>query len=153
VNLMGRRTLIASNRRARYDYFIEDTIEAGLVLAGVEVKALREHKLSLQEAFAVIDNGELWIRDLYIAPYSSRGYTAMDSRRPRKLLVSRAELRRLTHRVAEKGYTLVPISLYFNERNYAKIELGLGRGKHNYDKREAIAERDYERRLQRAGED
>ena len=150
---MARRTLIASNRRARYDYFIEDTIEAGLVLEGVEVKALREHRLSLQESFAVIDNGELWLRDLYIAPYSARGYTSTDPRRPRKLLVSRAELRRLTNRVAEKGYTLVPLSLYFNERNYAKIELGLARGKRQYDKREAIAERDYERRLQRSGEE
>lgn len=150
---MARRTLIASNRRARYDYFVEDTFEAGLVLQGVEVKALREHRLSLQEAFAVIENGELWLRDLYIAPYTSRGYTTIDPRRPRKLLVTRQELHRLNNRVSEKGYTLVPISLYFNERNYAKIELGLARGKRKYDKREAIAERDYERRLQRAGEE
>jgi SsrA-binding protein len=150
---MARTTLIASNRRARYDYFIEDTFEAGLVLEGPEVKALREHRLSLQEAFATIDAGELWLRDLYIAPYSSRGYTSTDPRRPRKLLVSRAELRRLNSRVAEKGYTLVPLSLYFNERGYAKIELGLAKGKHRYDKRETIAERDYERRLQRSGEE
>lgn len=146
---MARRSVIASNRRARHDYFIEDTVEAGLVLRGYEVKSLREHNVSINEAYAVADGGELWLRDMYIAPYSAVGYVAPETRRPRKLLLHRRELRRLVSRVAEKGYTLIPLSLYFNERGLAKVELGLGKGKRQYDKREAIAEREYERRLQR----
>jgi SsrA-binding protein len=146
---MARRILIATNRRARHDYFIEDTLEAGLVLTGCEVKSLREHRVSLQEAYAAVENGELWLRDLYIAPYSARGYVNPDPRRRRKLLVKRNELRRLIGRVTERGYTLIPLSLYFNERGYAKVEIALAKGKRQYDKREAIAERDYERRIQR----
>jgi len=117
------------------------------VLTGSEVKALREHQVSMQEAYAVIENGELWLVGLYIAPYSHRGSVSLDPRRKRKLLVKRRELRRLIGRIATKGYTLVPLRLYFNSRGYAKVELGLGRGKRQYDKREALAERDYQRRL------
>ncbi|MBC7289495.1 MAG: SsrA-binding protein SmpB [Armatimonadetes bacterium] len=146
---MARKQIIATNRRARHDYFIEDTLEAGIVLHGHEVKSLREHRVSIQEAYAVVENGELWLRDMHIAPYSSIGAEKTDPRRPRKLLVKKSELRRIVGRVAERGYTLVPLSLYFNERGYAKVELGLARGKRKYDKREAIAERDYERRLRR----
>ena len=146
---MARKQIIATNRRARHDYFIEDTIEAGIVLEGHEVKSLREHRVSINEAYAVIEDGELWLRDMHIAPYSSIGGQKVDPRRPRKLLVKKSELRRLIGRVAERGYTLIPLSLYFNERGYAKVELALARGKRKYDKREAIAERDYERRLRR----
>lgn len=149
VSAMARRVVIATNRRARHDYFIEDTIEAGLALQGHEVKSLREHNCSIAEAYATGENGELWLRDMYIAPYSARGYVNPDPRRPRKLLLHRRELQRLLSRVAEKGYTLVPLSLYFNERGIAKVELGLARGKRKYDKREAIAERDFQRRAQR----
>ncbi len=149
---MPEPKLIATNRRARHDYFIEDVLEAGLVLTGSEVKALREHQVSMQEAYAVIENGELWLVGLYIAPYSHRGSVSLDPRRKRKLLVKRRELRRLIGRIATKGYTLVPLRLYFNSRGYAKVELGLGRGKRQYDKREALAERDYQRRLQRLTE-
>ena len=147
---MAKKQIIATNRRARHDYFIEDTIEAGIVLEGHEVKSLREHRVSISEAYATIEDGELWLHDMHIAPYSAVGdQRKIDPRRPRKLLVKKAELRRLIGRVAEKGYTLIPLSLYFNERGYAKVELALARGKRKYDKREAIAERDYERRLRR----
>jgi len=148
---MAKKQIIATNRRARHDYFIEDTIEAGIVLEGHEVKSLREHRVSISEAFAAIENGELWLHDMHIAPYSATGDRKIDPRRPRKLLVKKSELRRLIGRVSEKGYTLIPLSLYFNERGYAKVELALARGKRKYDKREAIAERDYERRLRRLG--
>ncbi len=141
--------VVATNRRARHDYSIEDTIEAGLVLTGSEVKALRAHQVSLQEAFATFQGGELWLMGMHITPYKNSSQQGTDPRRPRKLLVRRRELRRLMGRVAAKGYTLVPLRLYFNERGYAKVELGLGRGKRQYDKREAIAEREYQRRVQR----
>lgn len=141
--------IVATNRRARHDYSIEDTIEAGLVLTGSEVKALRAHQVSLQEAFATFEGGELWLLGMHITPYKNSSQQGTDPRRPRKLLVRRRELRRLMGRVAAKGYTLIPLRLYFNERGYAKVELGLGRGKRQYDKREAIAEREYQRRVQR----
>jgi SsrA-binding protein len=146
---MARRVVVATNRRARHDYLIEETIEAGLALEGHEVKSLREHNCSITEAYAIGENGELWLRDMYIAPYSARGHVSPEPRRPRKLLLHRRELRRLLSRVAEKGYALIPLSLYFNERGIAKVELGLGRGKRKYDKREAIAEREFQRRTQR----
>jgi SsrA-binding protein len=140
---------VATNRRARHDYSVEDVIEAGIVLTGPEVKSLRAHQVSIQEAFATIENGELWLMGMHIAPYANRGHVTLDPRRPRKLLVTSRELRRLIGRIAAKGYTLIPLRVYFNERGYAKVQLGLARGKRQYDKREAIAERDYQRRVQR----
>ncbi|MCD6351540.1 MAG: SsrA-binding protein SmpB [Armatimonadetes bacterium] len=146
---MRAKQTVATNRRARHDYFIEDTFEAGLVLTGPEVKSLRAHQVSLQEAYATIEDGELWLVGMHIAPYKPAHDPRMDPRRPRKLLVKRRELKRLIGRVAAKGYTLIPLRVYFNERGYAKVEIGLARGKRQYDKREAIAEREYERRVQR----
>jgi SsrA-binding protein len=143
-------TTVATNRRAYHEYFVEDKIEAGIVLVGPEVKSVRAHQVSLGEAYASIDAGELWIHGMRIAPYKPATRENVEPARPRKLLLRRSELGRLARQVREKGFTLIPLRMYFGESGYAKIELGLCRGKRQYDKREAIAERDYERRKQQA---
>lgn len=139
---------ILRNRRARHDYFIEDTFEAGLVLEGTEVKSLRAGKANLVDSYANVENGEVWLHNLHISPYPAGGMWNPDPRRPRKLLLHRGEIRRLQKATEIRGYTLVALSLYFH-RGMAKVELGLGRGKKLYDKRDAIAERDAERALAR----
>jgi SsrA-binding protein len=141
---------IATNRRARHDYFIEDRLEAGLELKGTEVKSLRAGNVSLREAFARIEeDGQVWMHGMHIAPYEAGRGVELDPVRSRRLLLHRQEIRRLKHRVERKGYTLVPLRLYFR-RGYAKVELGLGRGKARHDKREAIRERDAQRDLERS---
>lgn len=141
--------VIAVNRKARHEYFVEETFDAGLCLAGTEVKSIRAGKVSLQESFARIENGEVWLHNMYIAPYEQGGRYNLEPRRPRKLLLHRHEITRLEAKAAQKGLALIPLKLYF-ERGYAKIELGIARGKKLYDKREAIAQRDAEREERRA---
>ncbi|MDX1618715.1 MAG: SsrA-binding protein SmpB [Balneolaceae bacterium] len=136
------------NRKARHEFHVDETYEAGIVLKGTEVKSLREGKASLQEAFAFIKDGEVWLRDMYIKPYKHGSYANHDERRPRKLLLKRREIRELEKYVNQKGYTLIPLKLYF-KKGYAKILLGLARGKKKYDKREDIKERDTKRELER----
>lgn len=143
------RKVIAVNRKAHHEYFIEERYEAGISLAGTEVKSLRLGKVSLQEAFAKVENGEVWLYNMYIAPYEHGGRFNLDPRRPRKLLLHHYEIARIAGKTQQKGLTLVPLSIYF-KRGYAKIELGLARGKKLYDKREAIARRDAEREERRA---
>jgi SsrA-binding protein len=140
---------IATNRRARHDYSVEDVMEVGLVLEGAEVKSLRAHQGNISEAYATVTGGQVWLRGMRISPYAPARDNA-DPTRDRKLLLSRREIRRLERAVREKGYTLIPLRLYFSPSGYAKIELGLCRGRREYDKREAIAEREFERRTQRA---
>lgn len=135
------KELIASNRRAHYDYAFEDTFEAGLVLRGTEVKSLRAKRASLIDGYALLRDGELWLHGVHIPEYSPATWTNHEPRRVRKLLVHRAQLQRLIGKLSEKGLTLVPISLYF-KNGYAKVELGLGRGKQRHDKRRAIAEKE-----------
>ena len=142
--------LIASNRRARHEYTIIETIEAGISLMGTEVKSLREGRANLTDAYAFLAEGEVVLKGLHITPYSHTSQTKLDPRRDRKLLLHKKEIRRLIGKVREKGLTLVPLRLYFNPRGIAKIELGLARGKREYDKRRTIAERDAERDMQRA---
>ena len=138
---------IAQNRKAYHDYFVEDTIDAGLVLAGAEVKSLRAHHVSIGEAYAIVTNGEVWVHGMSITPYANdTDRVRPDPLRARKLLLKRTEIRRLDRKVREKGFTLIPLRLYFSPTGYAKVQLGLCRGKREYDKRDAIAERDYERR-------
>ena len=144
----GRKTVII-NRRARHEYFIEETYEAGICLSGTEVKSVRLGKASIQEAFAKVENGEVWLVNMYIAPYEQGTRYNLDPVRPRKLLLHRIEIERLTAKSQQKGLTLIPLKMFF-QRGYAKIELGVGRGKKLYDKREAIAERDAEREQRRA---
>lgn len=141
--------VVASNRRARHDYEILDTLEAGVVLAGTEIKSVRAGKVSLQDGFARIDRFEGWLENVYIAPYEHGGRENKESRRRRKLLLHHDEIVRLVSRVQEKGLTLVPLRMYI-KRNRAKIELAIARGRKSYDKREAIAERDSDRQIQRA---
>jgi SsrA-binding protein len=141
--------LIAQNRRASHDYFILDTVEAGLVLAGTEVKSLRHGKASLAEAYATVENGEAWVFQLHIPPYEQGNRWNLEPTRRRKLLLHRTEIAKLERAVAQKGQTLVPLKLYF-ARGYAKLLIGVGKGKKSYDKRQTIAERDARREIQRA---
>ena len=135
------KELIASNRRARYDYAFEDVFEAGLVLTGSEVKSLRAKRANLNDGYALLRGGELWLHGVHIPEYSPATWTNHEPRRVRKLLIHRGQLQRLIGRLSEKGLTLVPISLYF-KNGFAKVELGLGRGKQRHDKRRAIAEKE-----------
>jgi SsrA-binding protein len=141
--------LVAQNRKASHDYAILDTIEAGLVLAGTEVKSLRTGKASLQESWATIENGEAWVLQLHIPPYEQGNRWNLDPVRKRKLLLHRSEIEKLRKALEQKGHTLVPLKLYFT-KGRAKLLLGIGRGKKSHDKREAIAERDAKREMDRA---
>ncbi len=136
--------VVATNRRARYDYEIVDIYEAGLVLAGAEVKSLRAGKVSLADAYAAAEGAELFLFNLHIPPYDKNTADPLEPRRRRKLLLKRGELNRIARAVAQKGVTLIPLKIYFN-RGYAKVELGLARGKRQYDKREKIREKDEEK--------
>ena len=144
----GQKTVIV-NRRARHEFFIEETYDAGLCLSGTEVKSIRLGKASIQESFARVENGEAWLVNMYIAPYEKGTRFNLEPRRPRKLLLHGFEIARLAGKTQQKGLALIPLQLYF-ERGYSKIELGLARGKKFYDKRQAIAERDAQREERRA---
>jgi len=138
---------VASNRRARHDYEILDTFEAGIALRGSEVKTLREGRASLQDAYANVEDGEV-ILHMQIPAYSHTGYDGHEPTRPRKLLLHRKEIEQLSRRVAERGLTLVPLRLYFKQQ-LVKVELAVARGKRAYDKRQAIAKRDAAREMDR----
>jgi len=144
----GRR-LVAQNKKARHDYVIEDTFEAGLVLTGTEVKSLRAGRASLVDGFATERDGEIWLHNVHIPEYTQGTWTNHEPRRTRKVLLHRAEIHKLVGKTQEKGLTLVPLALYFKD-GYAKVELGLARGKRTYDKRQALAERQANREAQRA---
>jgi SsrA-binding protein len=139
---------VATNRRARHDYEILDRVEAGIVLRGSEVKTLREGKASLQDAYAVIDDGDV-VLHMQIPSYSHTGYEGHEPTRPRKLLLHRKEIEQLARRVNERGLTLVPLRLYFKSQ-LVKVELGVARGRRAYDKRQAMAKRDAAREMDRA---
>src|SRR5262245_8161268 len=141
--------VVAQNRRARHDYFILDTVEAGLVLRGTEVKSLRDGKASLTEAYATVEDGEAFVLQLHIPPYEQGNRWNLDPVRRRKLLPHRSEIAMLQKAVAQKGQTLVPLKLYFL-RGRAKLLIGVAKGKKSYDKRHAIAERDARREVDRA---
>ncbi|HEX5633057.1 MAG TPA: SsrA-binding protein SmpB [Gemmatimonadales bacterium] len=141
--------LVAQNRKASHDYTILDTIEAGLVLAGTEVKSLRSGKASLQESWATIDDGEVFVHQMHIPPYEQGNRWNLDPVRKRKLLLHRSEIEKLRKAVEQKGQTLIPLKLYFT-RGRAKLLLGVAKGRKSHDKREAIAERDAKREMDRA---
>ena len=143
------RKLIAQNRKARHDYAILDTYEAGVALVGTEVKSLRLGRASLVEAYATVDDGEVWLRGLNIPEYTLGSWTNHEPRRTRKLLLHRGEIERLIGKIREGGLTLVPLSLYFSDGK-VKCELALARGKKSYDKRADLARRDADREIQRA---
>ncbi|MDP9005290.1 MAG: SsrA-binding protein SmpB [Actinomycetota bacterium] len=144
------RTVVASNRRARYDYDILDTVEAGIALQGSEVKSLRSAKAQLKDSYAYVSAGEAWLKGVHIAPYShSSGFGGHEAERERKLLLHRAQIDDLRRRMETDHLTLVPLSIYFRDGR-AKVELGLARGRKRHDKRHAIAERDVRRDIDRA---
>lgn len=141
---------IATNKKARHDYFIDETFECGIALTGTEVKSLRENRASLRDSFATVRNGEVWLHGVHISPYSHGNRANVDPDRQRKLLLHKKEIRYLIGKTKERGYTLVPLSLYFSPANKVKVELGLARGKKLYDKRDSIAKRDQQRDIERA---
>ncbi len=141
--------VIAENRRARYDFAIEDDIECGIILEGSEVKSLRQNGANIAESYASVEEGELWLVNSYIAPYVQAKTFGHEEKRRRKLLVSRKELARLWQATERKGMTLVPLVLYFNHRGLVKIKLGIAKGKKNMDKRANEAKRDWNRQKQR----
>ena len=141
--------VIAENRRARYDYAIEEDIECGIILMGSEVKSLRENGANIAESYASVEDGELYLINGYIAPFQQARVWKHEERRRRKLLVSRKELARLWNATQRKGMTLVPLVMYFNDRGLVKIKLGVAKGKKNHDNRETEAKRDWGRQKQR----
>jgi len=140
---------VVTNRKARRDFNIVDTFEAGIVLKGYEVKSLRAGMASLEGSYARVVNGEVVLIGVYIKPYERAGYEEIDPRRKRKLLLKRHEIRRLYGQTAERGFTLVPLRIYFNDRGIAKIEIGLCHGKKAYDKKEALIKKDLDREARR----
>jgi SsrA-binding protein len=142
--------LISRNKKAFHDYHIEETLEAGIVLTGTEVKSLRENKTSLREAFATVRGGEVWLHGVHISPYSHGNRANHDPGRARKLLLHRRQIRYLVGKTRERGYTLVPLRMYFSSQNLVKLELGVGKGKKLFDKRRDIAAKDAEREAERA---
>ena len=145
---MGEQT-IALNRRARHEYTITETFEAGIVLTGTEIKSVRAHKVSLTEAYARVERGEAWLVGAHIAPFEGGNRSNHEPKRTRKLLLHRSEIDELLGLTKAKGLTIVPLRLYISERGVAKVELGLARGKQLYDKRRDIAERDARRDTER----
>lgn len=137
------------NKKAYYDFFIEKEIEAGIVLSGTEIKSIRKGSANLKDSYAKIKNNEIFLLNMFIAKYDNGSYNNKDERRTRKLLLHKNEINRLNEKVAKEGYTLVPLELYF-KNNKAKILLGLAKGKHNYDKRAAIKEKELNREAKKA---
>ena len=144
-----KQKVVAENRRARFDYFIEDKVEAGIQLAGTEVKSLRQGEGSIAESYAAVEGEELWLINSHIPEYSHGNRLNHEPRRPRKLLLRAREIAKLNGAVTRQGLTLVPLSIYFNAAGRAKVELALARGKKVHDKRETIKERDWKRDQQR----
>lgn len=142
--------LIANNKKAYHDYFIDEVFECGIELTGTEVKSLRDSHASLRESYATIRRGEVWLLGVHIAPYSHGNRSNVDPDRARKLLLHKKEIRYLIGKTKERGYTLVPLRMYFTSANLAKVELGLARGKKLYDKRADIAAKDQKRDVERA---
>lgn len=148
--LISTNHTVAENRRARFDYFLEEKFEAGILLTGTEVKSLRHGLCSLSEAFAGEKQGAIWLYNSYIAPYNPAGaHLQHEPRRPRKLLLHKKEVGRLLGSIRRDGYTLVPVRLYFNGRGLAKVEIALAKGKQQHDKREDIKTRDWNREKSR----
>ena len=147
---MKQKKIIANNKKARHEYFIEDVYEAGMVLTGTEIKSIRAGKVNIKESFAKIENGELVIYGMHISPYEQGNRYNVDPLRPRKLLLHKQEIRKLIGLTTMKGFTLVPLNIYINEKGLAKLELAVARGKKLYDKRDDIAKRDADRKMEQA---
>jgi SsrA-binding protein len=138
-----------NNRQAYYNYFIEDKYDAGIVLLGTEVKSIREGKVSFNDAFCMFEGSELWVRGLYIAEYSHGTVNNHIAVHDRKLLLNKRELNKLKNKLKDKGLTIVPLKVFLNDKNFVKVEIGLAKGKKNYDKRETIKQRDTDKEIKR----
>ena len=137
------------NRKARFEYFIETVYQAGMVLKGTEIKSIREGKVNFGDSFCLFRDGELFVHSLHISEYIMGTYTNHDPMRDRKLLLTKRELKKLEVKIKEKGYTIIPLRILFNEKGFAKMDIGLGRGKKLFDKRESIKERESDRQIKR----
>ena len=137
------------NRPATFEYAIEDRLTAGLVLTGAEIKSVRNSRVSFNDSYCLYQKGELWVKSLHIAEYANAGYADQDATRERKLLLTKKELRKWADKVKEKGLTIVPLSISINDKGWAKLEIGLGKGKKLYDKRESMKNRDVDREIRR----
>ena len=146
---MNSKDINIMNRRAKFDYEISDTFTAGIVLTGTEIKSLRQGKGGLVDTFCYIDNGEVWVKNMYIAEYFYGTYNNHTERRDRKLLLNKKEISKLEKAAKEAGYTIVPLKLFINDRGLAKLVIGIGRGKKEYDKRQSIKEREDKRAMAR----
>lgn len=138
-----------SNRQALHEYFIDAKYEAGMVLLGTEVKSLRDGKASFNDSYCILHNGEIWVKSLHIAPYTHGTVNNHDPLRDRKLLLQKREIAKIESKLKEKGYTLIPLKIFFNQKGMAKIEIGLARGKKLYDKRETLKKKEADREMQR----
>ena len=145
---MASLKTIAQNKKARHDYFIEESYEAGIELFGTEVKSIRQGRVNLKDSWCSIDKGELFVNGMHISPYEQGNRFNVDSKRPRKLLLHKREIRKLIGYTSQDGLTLVPLRVYLNDRGLAKLELAVARGKKNYDKRDDMAKKDADRKMQ-----
>ncbi len=138
-----------NNKKAYYEYFFEATYTAGLVLRGTEIKSLRSGKASFNDSYCIFDNGELYVKSLHISEYAFGTYTNHEPLQERKLLLQKRELRKLADKAKEKGYSIIPLKIFINEKGFAKMDIGLGKGKKNFDKRETIKNRENDREIKR----
>lgn len=148
---MGK--VMSQNKKARHDYFIEETYECGIALTGTEIKSIRQGRLNLKDSFAKVEKGEVIVHNMHISPYEQGNRYNVDAKRPRKLLLHKREIRKLLGYTSQEGLTLIPLSVYLNERGMAKLELAVAKGKKNYDKRDVMAKKDADRRMQQAIKD
>lgn len=148
----GNQEVNIKNRKAGFEYFLVETFTAGIVLTGTEIKSIRAGKANLTDAYCTFEGEELWVINLHISEYERGTHFNHEPKRPRKLLLTRRELKRLQTKVKEKGFTIIPTRLFINEKGWAKLEIALARGKHSYDKRESIKQRDQKRDMERYDE-
>ncbi|MBK7852018.1 MAG: SsrA-binding protein SmpB [Bacteroidetes bacterium] len=141
--------ILIQNKKASFEFLLLQTFTAGIVLTGTEVKAIREGKASLSEAYGILTNGELWLKNMHISEFKQGSYNNHEPKRLRKLLLNRLELRKIESRLKEKGTTIVPVQLYFNERGFAKVDVAVARGKKMFDKREDLKKKDQEREIRK----
>jgi len=147
---MKQRKLVANNKKARHEYFIEEVIESGIVLTGTEIKSVRQGKVNLKESYAKIENGELIVYGMHISPYEQGNRFNVDPVRPRKLLLHKQEIRKINGYTTLKGLSIVPLNMYLNEQGLAKLEVAVARGKKEHDKRDTTAKKDADRKIQQA---
>ncbi|REJ80420.1 MAG: SsrA-binding protein SmpB [Bacteroidetes bacterium] len=146
---MSKQATVIKNRKASYEYALMQSFTAGIVLTGTEVKSIREGKANINDAYCILENGELWIKEMHISEFKQGSYNNHEPKRLRKLLLKKTELAKIKSKLKEKGITIIPVQLYFNERGFAKLDISLAKGKKMHDKREDIKKKDQEREISR----